>query len=656
MGRLTLLVSIFTFINLEETLAQTYFLNGTAQAIGEDCYRLTTTLGNQNGTVWYADLIDLNEPFDLEFTMNFGTLDGNGADGMVFVLQTAGTDAIGNTGQGIGYSGFEPSFGIEFDTWQNFDLTDPFADHIAMLRDGNVDHLNANNLAGPVNASSLVDNIEDGLDHIVRILWDPDLQEVEVWFDCEFRLMQGVDLVNTIFNGQNTVWWGFTGATGGAFNDQTVCLQENILSVGPNVTICTGASTQLIAAGDPNAVYIWEPIDGLDDPSSQTPIASPEVTTNYTVSYTDLCGIERTDEVTVEVSDLQVEIAKPLLITCDNPQVNLQASNNFNNDINYSWSTSDGNIVSGQNSSNATVNEAGTYIVEANFDDVCFDTFSIVVDANVSTYEAVVSADENIDCNNPELIINGFTNGEDAILNWNTGDGSIVSGANTLEVLVNEGGNYIFTVTNPENGCDNQAEIEILNNTIYPIVDAGDTDTLNCSSPFVELNGSASGLGSLSYNWTAIEGSIISGGNSLNPNVDEEGIYVLNVTDVSNGCSSSDEVFIFFDVESLVDLSSLVYPNVFSPNNDKVNELFKPYLLDDPSYDLTGIMQTFEMQIYNRWGNLVYETTGFQRYWDGSMNDGSIANEGVYFYLIHYTIDCGDLVEEKVNGTLQLLH
>ena len=102
-----------------ELAAQSYFLNGTAQSLGGDCYQLTTTQGKQNGTVWYSELIDLSQPFDLNFTMNFGTFDATGADGMVFVLQDVGTNALGQTGGALGFSGFNPSFGIEFDTWQN---------------------------------------------------------------------------------------------------------------------------------------------------------------------------------------------------------------------------------------------------------------------------------------------------------------------------------------------------------------------------------------------------------------------------------------------------------------------------------------------------------------------------------------------------------
>ena len=79
------LLCVSCIIPQGEVAAQSYFLNGTAQSLGDDCYQLTTTQGNQNGTIWYSELIDLTQPFDLNFTMNFGTFDETGADGMVFV-------------------------------------------------------------------------------------------------------------------------------------------------------------------------------------------------------------------------------------------------------------------------------------------------------------------------------------------------------------------------------------------------------------------------------------------------------------------------------------------------------------------------------------------------------------------------------------------
>jgi len=142
------LLIAFTFLSLSSVFGQAYFLNGSATATGNDCYQLTPAVATQNGTVWYADQIDLNQPFDLSFEMFLGYTDVNGADGLCFVLHTQGTTAIGATGGGMGYLNFGTSLAVEFDTYQNQSpYSDPAYDHIAIQRNGNVTHTSVDNLA-----------------------------------------------------------------------------------------------------------------------------------------------------------------------------------------------------------------------------------------------------------------------------------------------------------------------------------------------------------------------------------------------------------------------------------------------------------------------------------------------------------------------------
>ncbi|PLX00611.1 MAG: hypothetical protein C0594_15505, partial [Marinilabiliales bacterium] len=166
---------------------QYFTTNGDASSLGGDCYQLTPDLENQQGSIWYSELIDISRPFDLKFTMNFGTENESGADGMVFVLQTVGNTALGANGSDIGFGGFSPSLGIEFDTYNNSTTTGDISDdHIAILYDGTTDHNSAYNIAGHVEASMNFiwpQNIEDEADHDVRIHWDPtDNNLLEVYF------------------------------------------------------------------------------------------------------------------------------------------------------------------------------------------------------------------------------------------------------------------------------------------------------------------------------------------------------------------------------------------------------------------------------------------------------------------------------------------
>ena len=70
-------------------------------------------------------------------------------------------------------------------------------------------------------------------------------------------------------------------------------------------------------------------------------------------------------------------------------------------------------------------------------------------------------------------------------------------------------------------------------------------------------------------------------------------------------------------------LTNLQAPNAFTPNQDGINEVFT----------LNGIhVLTFNMQIYSRWGTLLYESNDITEGWDGTF-EGTPVKEGVYVYI-----------------------
>ena len=64
-------------------------------------------------------------------------------------------------------------------------------------------------------------------------------------------------------------------------------------------------------------------------------------------------------------------------------------------------------------------------------------------------------------------------------------------------------------------------------------------------------------------------------------------------------------------------------PNVFSPNGDNSNDLF---------FLNTTNATSIELVILNRWGNVVFESTGLNPAWNGKTGNGVLCDEGVYFY------------------------
>jgi gliding motility-associated-like protein len=111
--------------------------------------------------------------------------------------------------------------------------------------------------------------------------------------------------------------------------------------------------------------------------------------------------------------------------------------------------------------------------------------------------------------------------------------------------------------------------------------------------------------------------------------------YQVSYTD-ANGCTSSDSVYIYY--------YPLIYiPNTFTPNGDGMNQLFLA---------LGGNIRTFEMQIFDRWGELIFTSNDLQIGWDGSYL-GKKCQDGTYVWKIRYTDFVGE--EHRLVGHVNLL-
>jgi gliding motility-associated-like protein len=89
---------------------------------------------------------------------------------------------------------------------------------------------------------------------------------------------------------------------------------------------------------------------------------------------------------------------------------------------------------------------------------------------------------------------------------------------------------------------------------------------------------------------------------------------------------------------------TIAMPNAFSPNGDGHNDLFR---LKYPS-----LVQSWQIAIFNRWGQKVFETKDAAKGWDGTMN-GMDQPEGNYVYLIRYTNLLGEV--KSLSGSVILI-
>ncbi|MFY8035055.1 MAG: lectin-like domain-containing protein, partial [Flexibacteraceae bacterium] len=204
-----------------------YILQGTARPSTDCNAGIRLTSSNQRdalGYAWYRTRIDLTNSFQLQFNANFGIRDLNGADGIVAIFQNdpRGQNAVGLTGGSLGMAGVTPSFGVEFDTFDNTATNnqgDLNEDHIAFNVNGQVQ----TPLVPAVPALPNGTNIEDGRYHNIKILWNATSQTMQVYFDGNLRTSFTGDIVTRFFNNNPLVYWGFSATTGGSQNDQSIC-------------------------------------------------------------------------------------------------------------------------------------------------------------------------------------------------------------------------------------------------------------------------------------------------------------------------------------------------------------------------------------------------------------------------------------------------
>ena len=127
------------------------------------------------------------------------------------------------------------------------------------------------------------------------------------FFDCNLRVSYTGDVVANFFNNSATVFFGFTGSTGGFANRHELCFKRisfiDSLTLSDKV-ICVGDSVTDVDVTYQNATgYSWSPTTGVSDATIPNPVFTPTDDTIYMVTTTDSCGVSFTDSFTIIVSN-----------------------------------------------------------------------------------------------------------------------------------------------------------------------------------------------------------------------------------------------------------------------------------------------------------------------------------------------------------------
>ena len=641
--RIFLFFFLFSFINeIAFAQANTYVLNGSATRNSCNCYTLTTETYDQSGSVWNSTKINLNNPFNYLFNVYLGCIDESGADGIVFILQPIST-SIGTSGEGMGFSGISPSIGISLDTWQNTNLNDPDYDHISIQANGVVTH--GNDLAGPVQASSTSPNIEDCKWHLFRIIWDPATHKLSAWFDEVPRVEAQIDLVANIFNGDPMVYWGFSGATGSAFNLQQFCtaLNPNFNTNLATNTVCDQSPVSFFNQSESftNITnYYWSFGDGTySNVTSPADHVFPRPG-NYEITYAftaqDGC-VSDTLRRTITVGSIPT-IDLHVADTCgNNPiRINYQDSSSFGTINKWSWFV-DGGLVSEQQQPIIDSLTAGQhqlqFLISTTYG--CADTANAIFFIKPS---AVVDIQANNACIDQPVSFTTQVAGASTISqwSWNFGDGQTSSIQNPVHSYTRGGNKVVKLTTTDETGCASIVTKNVFINQVFANAGKDTFVVKNISSP---LHGSVTQLGTanITYNWSPPTG--LSTTNILNPDVkiQDDQSYQLTVTS-DDGCVAADSVNV------KIFHGSFVYvPNGFTPNGDGLNDLLRPSMI--------GVAKLYYFNVYDRWGQLMYSTSDEGKGWNG--RSGSVDQPaGVYIWTLKAIDYIGQVLQRKGTTTL----
>lgn len=362
------------------------------------------------------------------------------------------------------------------------------------------------------------------------------------------------------------------------------------IELGADQVLCPGEVLTLNAFSD-LASYLWQ--DGSTGASLE--VSTPGL---YRVEVTNACGTV-TDQVQIDyVAPIQLELG-PDQVLCAGQQVSLDVSNE--DVLSYIWQD-------GATSPFYTITQDGTYAV----------TITTACEEKIDAFSVTFIEDpmpslggDVVRCISDGPLVYDLTI-PGAAYTWQDGSTSPV-------YQVNNSGNYAVTVTTACNVFTSQASVTIVDSIRTKLV----ADTFLCPGQRLILDAKTAVLAE--YLWT---------GGTTQPTlaITEPGDYQVLVF---NDC----EQRTFVTTVTPCERCTFYAPTAFSPNNDGANDEFHP---------LTGCeILDYNLQIFDRWGNLLFETTDPDQGWNGLLK-GQPLSTGVYVWWLEYTVSENGKPESKI--------
>ncbi len=401
---------------------------------------------------------------------------------------------------------------------------------------------------------------------------------------------------------------------------------QPVANAGVDLQACEGTSVNLNASG--GVVYQWSPATYLSSGNIANPTVTPLTDINYQLTITDANGCLDTDEVSVAVLPTPTAVVSPDIEICIGGSTQLVASGG----LDYSWTPLIG--IDDPNAPNPTVSptEPTRYVVTVEDANGCVDSASVFI--SIFTVSASASPDAAV-CLGDSMLVTA-SNGASFV--WSPAIG--VSTTNAQATYITPVGNQTYSVvaTNAS-GCQDSASVDLA--TIALPVPSFEASFLpSCEGVLAKFTNTSEGA--YTYSWsfsTPPSSSVNTDVSFVFPNGQGPTVVLYATLEGSECVDSVIQDFSgqFFTNDSV----EIIYPNVITPNDDGLNDCFKP--------GFTGVFSDcYTLVVYNRWGALLFESIATGHCWDGRTKAGNYVPEGTYYYI-------AKVLDEEHAGWVQVI-
>ncbi|HLW29938.1 MAG TPA: gliding motility-associated C-terminal domain-containing protein [Brumimicrobium sp.] len=391
------------------------------------------------------------------------------------------------------------------------------------------------------------------------------------------------------------------------------------VTVNPTEEICEGEEIALTATSpNPNLTFYWSP----GNLTGSTILVSPAQQTTYTVIGTDPDGCESQPKtVAVNINPIPVLSFDGDELICEGSTGDIEVTSTVPQ-TDFLWTENN------STSPNISVqpNSTTTYEVTATTPKGCVAVGEYVIEV-LEELEVEISGN-TVFCEGDENNLQANANLTGTTFLWMPRNES----GDTLLTSINDLGWVYLEGTHPICGVATDSIQLVLGE--QPVVSIPDSITLCLGDEATVI--AESSIPNSDFTW--FPGNL-SGASQIISSEESNYFYVQAN---AGGCQSElDSIFVTINT-----MCDITVPNVFTPNNDGINDFFK---LGD-----TDGMESLECVILNRWGNLVFESKVPSFEWDGTDRNGNKLNDGTYFYKINAKSTGGDELEKT--GFVQIFN